>query len=67
MSRILIGYGTTEGQAARIAEHLAKAIGSDGVEARVADLKRSGNVDLDSCGAVIIGGSIHMGKRCEPA
>jgi len=63
MSRILIGYGTTEGQAARIAEHLAKAIGSHGVEARVADLKRSGNVDLDSCDAVIIGGSIHMGKH----
>lgn len=65
MTRILIGYGTTEGQTARIAAHLAKAIRSHEVEARVVDLKRSQNVDLDSCDAVIIGGSIHMGKHEE--
>ena len=63
MTRILIGYGTTEGQTARIAEHLAKAIRSHGMEARVVDLRRSQTVDLDGCDAVIIGGSIHMGKH----
>jgi menaquinone-dependent protoporphyrinogen oxidase len=63
MTKILIGYGTTEGQTARIADYLASVIRSRGFEAQSVDLKRSKDVPLDDCDAVIVGGSIHMGKH----
>jgi menaquinone-dependent protoporphyrinogen oxidase len=66
MTKILIGYGTTEGQTARISERLAEVIRNQGFEARAVDLKRSTDVPLDDYDAVIIGGSIHMGKHEEP-
>lgn len=65
MTKILIGYGTSEGQASRIADHLAKVIRSRGFEAESLDLKRSPDISLDGYDAVIIGGSIHMGKHQE--
>jgi menaquinone-dependent protoporphyrinogen oxidase len=65
MIKILIGYGTTEGQTARIADHLAKAVQSHGFEARVLDLKGAKDVSLERYDAVIVGGSIHMGKHEE--
>ena len=34
MTKILIGYGTTEGQTARIAEYIAEVIRSHGIEAQ---------------------------------
>jgi len=63
MTRILIAYGTTEGQTARIADHIADAIRKHGVEAEALDLKRSKDVSVDGYDAVIVGGSIHMGKH----
>ena len=63
MTKILIGYGTTEGQTARIAEYIADVIRGQGHEAQVLDLKRSKDVPLDRTDAVVIGGSIHMGKH----
>lgn len=65
MTKILIGYGTTEGQTARIAEHMAAVIRGQGHEAQVLDLKRSKDLPPGSYDAVIIGGSIHMGKHEE--
>jgi menaquinone-dependent protoporphyrinogen oxidase len=65
MTKILIGYGTSEGQTARIADHLAKVIRSRGFEAESLDLKRSPDISLDAYHGVIIGGSIHMGKHQE--
>ena len=65
MTEILIGYGTTEGQTARIAKYIADVIQAQGHEAQVLDLKRSKDVPLDGTDAVIIGGSIHMGKHEE--
>ena len=41
MTKILIGYGTTEGQTARIAQRLAQVIRSHGVDVQVMDLRRS--------------------------
>ena len=38
MTKILIGYGTTEGQTARIAEYIADVIRDQGHEAQVLDL-----------------------------
>jgi menaquinone-dependent protoporphyrinogen oxidase len=63
VTKILIGYGTTEGQTARIASHLAEAIRSHGIEAEARDLKQSKDAGLDRYDAVIVGGSIHMGKH----
>jgi menaquinone-dependent protoporphyrinogen oxidase len=65
MTKIMIGYGTTEGQTARIADHLAEVIRGRGHEAQAVNLKRSPEVLLDGYDAVIVGGSIHMGKHEE--
>jgi menaquinone-dependent protoporphyrinogen oxidase len=37
MTKIMIGYGTTEGQTARIAEYIADVIRGQSHEARVVD------------------------------
>jgi menaquinone-dependent protoporphyrinogen oxidase len=65
MTKILIAYGTTEGQTAQIADRLADVMRKRGVEAEALDLKRSKDVSLDGYDAVIVGGSIHMGKHQE--
>jgi menaquinone-dependent protoporphyrinogen oxidase len=65
MTKILIGYGTTEGQTAKIADRLAEVMRSHGFEADAVDLKQSEDLRLDDYQAVIIGGSIHMGKHQE--
>jgi menaquinone-dependent protoporphyrinogen oxidase len=65
MTKILIGYGTTEGQTARIAEYIADVMRSQGHEAQVLDLKGSRDLPPDIYDAVIVGGSIHMGKHEE--
>src|SRR4029434_1027049 len=63
MTKILIAYGTTEGQTARIAKYLADDIRGRGHVAEVVDLKRAHDGVLDRYDAVILGGSIHMGKH----
>jgi menaquinone-dependent protoporphyrinogen oxidase len=63
MAKILVGYGTTEGQTARIAAHIAEVILSHRIDADVRDLKQSKDAALDRYDALIVGGSIHMGKH----
>src|SRR5215216_5229203 len=63
MMRVLIAYGTTEGQTARISEYLADVIRDHGHEAYAVDIKNSGARELDDYVAVIVGASIHMGKH----
>jgi len=63
MMRVLIAYGTTEGQTARITEYLAEVIRDHGHEAYAIDIKGSGAPEPDDYGAVIVGASIHMGKH----
>jgi menaquinone-dependent protoporphyrinogen oxidase len=65
MTKVLIAYGTTNGHTARIAEYLADVIRSQGHKAAAVDLKRSQDALLDDYDAVIVGGSIHMGKHDE--
>jgi menaquinone-dependent protoporphyrinogen oxidase len=65
MTKILITYGTTEGQTAQIADHLAGVIRDRGLEAETMNLKQSADVSVAGYDAVIIGGSVHMGKHQE--
>ena len=65
MSKILIAYGTTEGQTARIADHLSELIRSRGLDADALNLKLAQGVSVDGYDAVVVGGSIHMGKHQE--
>ena len=65
MTKILISYGTTEGHTARIAEYLADTIRGRGYLADAVDLGRAQDGLLDGYDAVILGGSIHMGKHEE--
>jgi len=63
MTKILIAYGTTEGQTARIADYMSDLIRGQGHEAQTMDIRRSPDALLDGYDAVIVGGSIHMGKH----
>ena len=63
MMRVLIPYGTTEGQTARISEYLADVIRDHGHEAHAVDIKGSGAPEPDDYDAAIVGASIHMGKH----
>jgi menaquinone-dependent protoporphyrinogen oxidase len=65
MTKILIAYETTDGQTARIADRLADVIRSRGLEADALNLKLSQSVSVDGYDAVVVGGSIHMGKHQE--
>ena len=63
MLRVLIAYGTSEGQTGRIAEYLANVIRSHGHEAFPVDVERANAPTPDGYDAVIVGGSIHMGRH----
>jgi menaquinone-dependent protoporphyrinogen oxidase len=63
MARVLIPYGTTEGQTAKIAEVLTDVIRDLGHEAEAVDIKNLPDTMPDGYNAVIIGASIHMGKH----
>jgi menaquinone-dependent protoporphyrinogen oxidase len=63
MSRILIPYGTTEGQTAKIAEVIADVIRSHGGEVETIDIRDVRNLIADGYDGVIVGASIHMSKH----
>jgi menaquinone-dependent protoporphyrinogen oxidase len=63
MLRVLIAYGTSEGQTGRIAEYLANVIRSHGHQAFPVDVERASAPPPDGYDAVIVGGSIHMGTH----
>ena len=63
MARVLITYGTTEGQTARIAEVITGVVREMGHEAEEVDVASLSERALDGCDAVIIGASIHMGRH----
>jgi menaquinone-dependent protoporphyrinogen oxidase len=62
MLRILIPYGTTEGQTARIADYLAQMIRGWGHEAYPTDIE-AGAPAPAGYDAVIVGASVHRGKH----
>jgi menaquinone-dependent protoporphyrinogen oxidase len=63
MARVLIPYGTSEGQTAKIAEVIADVIHDAGHEADAVDIKSLSDTVPDGYDAVIVGASIHMGKH----
>lgn len=63
MSRIYIPYGTTEGQTAKIAEFIADVFQAHGHDAAAADIKDAGDAIPDGYDAVLVGGSVHVGKH----
>lgn len=66
MQRVGLFYATREGQARRVAEHIATALARSGIEATVFDVKaRESVAALERSEAIIIIGSVHMGKH-EP-
>jgi menaquinone-dependent protoporphyrinogen oxidase len=63
MTRVLIAYGTSNGQSAKIADHLAGVITGRGSEAHPINIKRNRAVNPDDYDAVIVGASICMGSH----
>ena len=62
MSTILIAYGTSEGQTAKIAEQLAGFIRAEGHDAFPVDISREAPAPA-GYEAVIVGASVHKGKH----
>jgi menaquinone-dependent protoporphyrinogen oxidase len=63
VSRVLIPYGTTEGQTARIAEVIAEVLRERGHEADRRDVKSLADTIPEGYDGVVVGASIHMGKH----
>ena len=62
MASLLIVYGTTEGQTAKIAEHIGDAVRRLGHEVTVRHAPEIGDAALSGYDAVIVGGSLHEGR-----
>ena len=62
MSKILIAYGTSEGQTAKIAEQLAGFIRAQGHDAFPVDISRGAPAPA-GYGAVIVGASVHKANH----
>ena len=62
MSKILIAYGTSEGQTAKIAQQLAGFIRAQGHDAFTGDIARGAPAPA-GYQAVIVGASVHKGKH----
>lgn len=63
MARVLIEYGTTEGQTAKIADVIADVIRDRGHTADAVDINSASNKAPAGYDAVIVGSSVHMGKH----
>ena len=63
MARVLIVYGTTEGQTGKIADVVAQVLRGLGHETDAVDIADLAGSALDHYDAVIAGASIHMGRH----
>jgi menaquinone-dependent protoporphyrinogen oxidase len=62
MSKILIAYGTSEGQTAKIADYLAEVIRAQGHDVYPMNIERGAPAPA-GYDAVIVGASVHKGKH----
>jgi len=60
--RVLICYGTTEGQTRKIAEFVADRVRKGGHEATLCDATAAGAVEAARADAAILAASIHIGR-----
>jgi menaquinone-dependent protoporphyrinogen oxidase len=65
VSKIIVPYGTTEGQTAEIADYIVDVLRAHGHDAKAVDIKDAPADVLDGWDAVIIGASIHMGRHAD--
>lgn len=63
MKKILITYGTTEGQTTKIASYTADVLRDLGHDVELLDVNHIGNSIPEGFDGVIIGASIHMGRH----
>jgi menaquinone-dependent protoporphyrinogen oxidase len=63
MKKILLTYGTTEGQTATIADFIADVLRGHGHDVTMTDVKDMDDTIPDGYDAVIVGASIHMAKH----
>jgi menaquinone-dependent protoporphyrinogen oxidase len=63
MKKILLTYGTTEGQTAKIADFIADVLRRHGHHVTMTDVKDTADTIPEGYDAVIVGASIHMGKH----
>ena len=63
MAKVLVTYGTTEGQTAKIAEVITDVLRDLGHDADAVDITSLSDTVPDGYDAVIVGASIHMGKH----
>ena len=64
MANVLIAYGTSEGQTAKIAEYIAQMVSDRDHDAEVVDAREPTRGPVpENYEAVIVGASIHMGKH----
>lgn len=63
MAKVLIPYGTTEGQTAKIAEAIGDGLHARGHDVEAVDITSLGDTVPDGYDGVIVGASIHMGKH----
>ena len=60
---VAVGYGTTEGQTARIAGLVGEVVAARGYRVWLDDLRAAGPDLLQGCAGVILGASVHLGRH----
>lgn len=61
--RILVGFCTSEGQTAKVAEHVAQTLRAAGCEVEVRDIEEAAPPSLAGYDGVVLGASIHGGRH----
>jgi menaquinone-dependent protoporphyrinogen oxidase len=65
MSKILVIYGTAEGQTARVADRVADVLRARGHAVTTVDVRDADDTVLEDYDAAVVGASIHMGKHAK--
>jgi len=66
MTHLLIAYDTIEGQARKIAQHVADAVATTEHQVELREIRKlPSGFSLNRFGAVIVGASIHMGRHSK--